>query len=136
MANAILYRVLEDIKTLQSEELRLVEQAVLTQLSRPENGASAISKANDKMPGASMGIDVKGESPGRAQVGASGSSAGIGIGFEVKGESGASSASSADSNAWEVLKELMGTVVAPADWAAEHDHYLAGAPKRQPDTNL
>jgi hypothetical protein len=35
------------------------------------------------------------------------------------------------SNAWEVLESLTGTVEAPADWSAEHDHYLYGTPKRQ-----
>jgi hypothetical protein len=32
-------------------------------------------------------------------------------------------------NAWNVLKALTGTVEAPADWSAEHDHYLYGTPK-------
>jgi hypothetical protein len=35
------------------------------------------------------------------------------------------------SNAWDVLESLTGTVEAPADWSAEHDHYLYGTPKRQ-----
>jgi hypothetical protein len=34
-------------------------------------------------------------------------------------------------NAWDVLDSLTGTVEAPADWSAEHDHYLYGTPKRQ-----
>lgn len=29
-----------------------------------------------------------------------------------------------------VLEALAGTVSAPLDWAAEHDHYLNGAPRR------
>jgi hypothetical protein len=29
-----------------------------------------------------------------------------------------------------VLENLIGTVEAPVDWAAEHDHYLYGTPKR------
>jgi hypothetical protein len=29
-----------------------------------------------------------------------------------------------------ILESLAGTVDAPADWAAEHDHYLYGTPKR------
>lgn len=33
-------------------------------------------------------------------------------------------------NAWDVLKECAGTVEGPEDWAAEHDHYLYGVPKR------
>jgi hypothetical protein len=32
--------------------------------------------------------------------------------------------------AWEVLDGLTGTVEGPEDWAAEHDHYLYGSPKR------
>ncbi len=34
-------------------------------------------------------------------------------------------------NAWGVLESLTGTVEAPADWSAEHDHYLYGTPKHQ-----
>jgi hypothetical protein len=34
-------------------------------------------------------------------------------------------------NAWDILESLTGTVEAPADWSAEHDHYLYGTPKRQ-----
>jgi hypothetical protein len=34
-------------------------------------------------------------------------------------------------NAWDVLESLTGTIEAPADWSAEHDHYLYGTPKRQ-----
>lgn len=32
-------------------------------------------------------------------------------------------------NAWDVLESLTGTVEAPADWSAKHDHYLYGTPK-------
>jgi hypothetical protein len=32
-------------------------------------------------------------------------------------------------NAWDLLGNLMGTVEAPEDWSAEHDHYLYGTPK-------
>lgn len=35
------------------------------------------------------------------------------------------------SNAWEVLESLTGTIEAPTDWSAEHDHYLYGTPKHQ-----
>jgi hypothetical protein len=38
-------------------------------------------------------------------------------------------------NAWDILESLTGTVEAPADWSAEHDHYLYGTPKRQ-ETDL
>jgi hypothetical protein len=31
-----------------------------------------------------------------------------------------------DSNAWDVLESLTGTVEAPADWSKEHDHYFYG----------
>jgi hypothetical protein len=34
-------------------------------------------------------------------------------------------------NAWDVLESMTGTVEAPADWSAEHDHYLYGTPKHQ-----
>ena len=37
---------------------------------------------------------------------------------------------SEEQSAWEVLEQLTGTVEAPEDWAAEHDHYLYGSPKR------
>lgn len=37
----------------------------------------------------------------------------------------------ASSNAWDVLESLTGTVEAPTDWSAEHDHYLYGTPKHQ-----
>jgi hypothetical protein len=33
-------------------------------------------------------------------------------------------------NAWELLEKYAGTVEAPEDWSAEHDHYLYGTPKR------
>lgn len=32
-------------------------------------------------------------------------------------------------NAWDVLESLTGTVEAPTDWSAKHDHYLYGTPK-------
>lgn len=31
---------------------------------------------------------------------------------------------------WDTLEELAGTIEAPEDWSAEHDHYLYGTPKR------
>ncbi len=34
-------------------------------------------------------------------------------------------------NAWDVLESMTGTVEAPADWSAEHDHYLYDTPKHQ-----
>jgi hypothetical protein len=33
-------------------------------------------------------------------------------------------------NAFEVLERLSGTVEAPYDWAANHDHYLYGTPRK------
>ena len=35
-----------------------------------------------------------------------------------------------DQDAWGLLEALDGTVEAPPDWSAEHDHYLYGTPKR------
>ena len=34
-------------------------------------------------------------------------------------------------NVWDLLEDLTGTVEAPEDWSAEHDHYLYGTPKSQ-----
>lgn len=39
--------------------------------------------------------------------------------------------SQASGNAWDVLESLTGTVEAPADWSAKHNHYLYGTPQRQ-----
>lgn len=36
----------------------------------------------------------------------------------------------AEDDALSVLEALAGSIEAPADWSAEHDHYLYGAPKR------
>jgi hypothetical protein len=36
----------------------------------------------------------------------------------------------AEGDAWDVLEAMTGVVDAPEDWAAEHDHYLYGTPKR------
>ena len=33
-------------------------------------------------------------------------------------------------DAWDILERLIGTIDAPADWSAEHDHYIHGGPKR------
>ena len=35
-----------------------------------------------------------------------------------------------DMNAWAALSALIGTIEAPEDWSAEHDHYLYGTPKQ------
>lgn len=32
-------------------------------------------------------------------------------------------------DAWDVLEQLTGTLIMPADWASEHDHYLYGTQK-------
>ena len=37
----------------------------------------------------------------------------------------------AEGNAWDVLESMTGAIDAPEDWAAEHDHYLYGTPKRR-----
>ena len=34
-------------------------------------------------------------------------------------------------SAWDTLEQLTGTIEGPEDWAAEHDHYLYGTPKRR-----
>lgn len=34
-------------------------------------------------------------------------------------------------NAWDVLESLTGTIEAPTDWSAEHDHYLYSTSKHQ-----
>ncbi len=79
MAQATLNHVLEEIKTLESEELRQVELAVFAQRNRLVSPSTLPN---------------------------------------------------IDENAWELLDQLIGTVVAPADWSEEHDHYLSGANKR------
>jgi len=35
------------------------------------------------------------------------------------------------SSAWDTLERMIGAFEGPEDWAAEHDHYLYGTPKRQ-----
>jgi len=39
-----------------------------------------------------------------------------------------------EGDVWNLLETLAGTVEAPSDWAAEHDHYLYGVPKRHSET--
>ena len=34
-------------------------------------------------------------------------------------------------SAWDTLAQLAGALEGPEDWAAEHDHYLYGTPKRR-----
>lgn len=36
-----------------------------------------------------------------------------------------------EDDAWDVLESMIGTVEAPSDWSAEHDHYLYGTPKHR-----
>jgi len=38
-----------------------------------------------------------------------------------------------DDDALSVLESLAGSIIAPADWATQHDHYLYGTPKRSAD---
>jgi hypothetical protein len=38
-----------------------------------------------------------------------------------------------DDDALSVLESLAGSIIAPADWATQHDHYLYGTPKRSTD---
>ncbi|MBW4569953.1 MAG: hypothetical protein KME31_18570 [Tolypothrix carrinoi HA7290-LM1] len=42
---------------------------------------------------------------------------------------------SSTADVWDVLEDLARTVDAPDDWASQHDHYLYGTPKRQPEIN-
>jgi hypothetical protein len=51
-----------------------------------------------------------------------------GLGAEPVGTSGIGMEVRADALA--ILEALSGTIDAPSDWAAEHDHYLYGTPKR------
>lgn len=39
-----------------------------------------------------------------------------------------------EENAWNVLEAMTGTIEAPSDWSIEHDYYLYGTPKRQPQS--
>ena len=39
-----------------------------------------------------------------------------------------------EGDVWDLLETVAGTVDAPSDWAAEHDHYLYGTPKRHIET--
>jgi hypothetical protein len=32
---------------------------------------------------------------------------------------------------FDTIRDLVGSVEGPADWAAEHDHYIHGLPKRE-----
>ena len=32
---------------------------------------------------------------------------------------------------FDTVRDLVGSVEGPADWAAEHDHYIHGVPKRE-----
>ena len=41
--------------------------------------------------------------------------------------------SDVEGDAWGILEALTGTLEAPDDWAGEHDYYLYGTPKRQPE---
>lgn len=36
----------------------------------------------------------------------------------------------AESDPWSFMEGLIGSVEGPEDWAAEHDHYLYGSPRR------
>lgn len=38
----------------------------------------------------------------------------------------------AEETAWEVLHRLAGSVAGPEDGSQEHDHYLYGTPRREP----
>ena len=38
-----------------------------------------------------------------------------------------------DVSVWSLLESMTGTIEAPEDWSAQHDHYLYGLPKRNED---
>ena len=38
-------------------------------------------------------------------------------------------------DAWDTLEALAGSLDMPADWSAEHDHYLYGTPKQTHESN-
>ena len=61
-----------------------------------------------------------------------------GLPFDVRaGAGGPGDGGRSNQSAWSVLQERMGTVVAPTDWASEHDHYIHGTTKhRSPQTNV
>jgi hypothetical protein len=40
----------------------------------------------------------------------------------------------ANGDAWDLLEQATGTITAPSDWAAEHDHYLYGSPKHSAES--
>lgn len=50
--------------------------------------------------------------------------------YQVTIEPLENASSGAQSNAWDTLAGLAGSIEAPADWSSEHDHYLYGTPKR------
>ncbi|RPJ54902.1 MAG: hypothetical protein EHM23_27855 [Acidobacteria bacterium] len=52
---------------------------------------------------------------------------------QFQASAGRPTRSSEGKSIWRVLESLIGTVDAPPDWAAEHDHYLYGTPKRGDD---
>jgi hypothetical protein len=37
-------------------------------------------------------------------------------------------------DAWDVLEAMIGTIEALSNWSSEHDYYLYGTPKHQPET--
>ncbi len=51
-----------------------------------------------------------------------------GLPFDVEARPGGHA--SVKPTAWNVLRRRSGTVVAPSDWASEHDHYVHGVRKR------
>lgn len=56
------------------------------------------------------------------------------ISNRLQEDSDAETQENQDEDVWDVLEACVGTVDAPADWSAEHDHYLYGTPKRHDGT--
>lgn len=65
----------------------------------------------------------------RASNGGSGSTSAEPVG-RIQGSDQEEVGVVSEGDAFSVLEALIGTIEAPVDWSAEHDHYLYGAPKR------
>jgi hypothetical protein len=50
--------------------------------------------------------------------------------LEHEGPSGGAAPPALGAGAWDILRQSAGSLKMPADWSAEHDHYLYGTPKR------
>ena len=50
--------------------------------------------------------------------------------IKTKATGGEKEASTEAGSFFESMRDLIGSVEGPEDWAAEHDHYIHGTPKR------